>query len=157
MINISNRIWIEKKVETLKAKYTITSMTFVKIRNDEIEDEQISRKLDRIEGLTRSIFDYVDEHPDKIGRIKNFTGYYLPTTMKILNAYAQFEKQEVAGANITGAMQDIEEILDTLVKAFENQLDSLFMDEALDVSTDITVLENMLRREGLTGSGFRVE
>ena len=40
-------------------------------------------------------------------------------------------------------------MMDTIVTAFEKQLDALFGAEALDISTDITVLENMMAREGL--------
>ncbi|MBQ2995232.1 MAG: hypothetical protein IJD56_07010, partial [Peptococcaceae bacterium] len=47
-------------------------------------------------------------------------------------------------------MQKVESIMDNIVTSFEKQLDSLFGAEALDISTDITVLEGMLAREGLT-------
>ncbi len=122
--------------------------------NDLIADKEISAKLDRMEEITRRIFEYVDAKPDQANRIKNFTGYYLPMTMKILDAYVRFERQDVSGQNISSTMKDIEEILDTLVSGFENQLDSLFMDEAMDISSDITVLESMLQKEGLAGSAF---
>ncbi|MBE5762094.1 MAG: hypothetical protein E7334_08870 [Clostridiales bacterium] len=124
--------------------------------NDDIEDEEVSRKLDKLELITRRIFEYVEKKPELMPKLRNFTGYYLPTTLKILEAYARFEEQEVQGKNMSEAMKDIEELLDTLIKSFESQLDQLYDNETLDVSTDITVLENMLEREGLTGSGFNV-
>ncbi|MGI5898344.1 MAG: 5-bromo-4-chloroindolyl phosphate hydrolysis family protein [Christensenellales bacterium] len=150
-----NPFELKRKPKTvIKADGDISPADEIKRINSQISDKDISAKLDRMEEITRRIFEYIDARPDQIGRIKNFTGYYLPMTMKILNAYVRFEKQNVAGANIQNTMRDIEEILDTLVKGFENQLDSLFMDEALDVSSDISVLESMLTKEGLTGSGF---
>ena len=76
--------------------------------------------------------------------------YYLPTTLKLLNTYAELAEQSVRGQNITATMTKIESMMDTIVVAFEKQLDSLFGAEALDISTDITVMENMLHREGLT-------
>ena len=80
--------------------------------------------------------------------------YYLPTTLKLLDAYEEFDSQPVQGENIKTAKQQIEQTLDTINIAFENLLDKLFTDEVLDVSSDISVLETMLKQEGLTGSEF---
>ena len=52
--------------------------------------------------------------------------------------------------NISGTMERVENMMGTIVTAFERQLDGLFGDQALDISTDITVLENMMAREGLS-------
>ena len=57
----------------------------------------------------------------------------------------------VSGENIDGTMGKIESMMGTVVRAFDKQLDALFGDEALDISTDITVLENLLAQEGLAG------
>ena len=75
--------------------------------------------------------------------------YYLPTTLKLLNAYDRMGEAGVSGANINGARGKIETMMDTIVSAFDKQLDALFADEALDISTDITVMENLLKPEGL--------
>ena len=76
--------------------------------------------------------------------------YYLPTTLKLLNAYDRMSSQGVEGQNISGTMERVESMMSTIVTAFERQLESLFGDQALDISTDITVLENMMAREGLS-------
>ena len=81
--------------------------------------------------------------------------YYLPTTLKLVNAYREFDAQPVQGENILSAKREIEETLDTINLAFENLFDGLFEDDAIDISTDISVLETMLRQEGLTGSDFK--
>ena len=78
--------------------------------------------------------------------------YYLPTTLKLLNAYDRMGDAGVAGTNIDGTMGRIETMMDTIVTAFDRQLDALFGDIALDISTDITVMEQMLAREGLGGT-----
>ena len=75
----------------------------------------------------------------------------MPTTLKILNAYDRMDAAGVAGENISATKDKIETMMDTIVKAFDKQLDALFGEEALDVSTDITVMENLLAREGLAG------
>ena len=118
--------------------------------NDEIADPELSRKIDRIEEITTKMFEAVERDPSKRPQIATFLSYYLPTTLKILAAYRDFENGTAHGANITSAMRDIEGITDTLVRSFERQLDQLFENDALDVTTDISVLENMLAKDGLS-------
>lgn len=118
--------------------------------NDSIQDETVSGQIDRLEEVSGRIFAYVKENPEKLPQIRKFMSYYLPTTIKLLRSYDELSRQGVSGENITGTMEKVEGMLGTIVLAFEKQLDSLFGDQALDISTDITVLENMMAREGLT-------
>ena len=117
--------------------------------NVRIKDEKISRQIDQLERLSDDIFRHVRKYPAKLPQIRKFMSYYLPTTLKLLNTYADVSEQSVRGPNITATMKKIEAMMDTIVIAFEKQLDSLFGTEALDISTDITVMENMLQREGV--------
>lgn len=117
--------------------------------NDSIPGEKISAQIDRLEEDTRKIITHVVAHPEKVGQIRKFMNYYLPTTLKLLNAYDRMGEAGVAGANIDGTRGRIETMMDTIVSAFDKQLDALFADEALDISTDITVMENLLKQEGL--------
>lgn len=119
--------------------------------NDKIPGEEISRKISHMEIVTEKIFDCVRRHPDKLPEIRKFMSYYLPTTLKLLNTYHEFDRQPVQGENIVQAKNEISTALDTINTAFENLLDSLFEDTAFDVATDISVLETMLAQEGLTG------
>lgn len=122
--------------------------------NDEIEGEEISQKMFRLEKITGQIFEQIQEHPEKLPDVRRLMNYYLPTTLKLLSSYEDFEKQPIQGENIKNAKQQIERSLDTVNAAFENLLDQLFSDEVLDVSSDISVLETMLKQEGLTGPEF---
>lgn len=117
--------------------------------NVEIPGKEISQKLERLEEVTRKIFDYVETHPEKFPEIKKFTEYFLPTTLKLVEAYRDFEYQPVQGENISKAKREIEETMDTINHAFENLLDDLFQDAVMDISTDISVLETMIAQEGL--------
>lgn len=128
-----------------------------KIRNANIEipGEEISRKLDRLEEVTGKIFDYVESHPEKFPEIKKFTEYFLPTTLKLLDAYREFDYQPIRGENISAAKKEIEDTMDTINLAFENLLDDLFQDAAMDVSSDIYVLETMLAQEGLSKKNIK--
>lgn len=118
--------------------------------NESIKDEKISRQIDRLEEISGKIFDCVKASPEKLPQIRKFMNYYLPTTLKLLNAYDSMGSQGVSGENISGTMERVENMMGTIVTAFERQLDGLFGDQALDISTDITVLENMMAREGLS-------
>ena len=120
--------------------------------NDSIEDPVISAQIDHLEEVTGKIIDHVAHNPQKRSQIRRFLDYYLPTTLKILNAYDRMDSAGVSGTNIDGTKGKIETMMTTLVAAFDKQLDALFGEEALDISTDITVLEQMLAREGLGGT-----
>ena len=119
--------------------------------NDAIADEKISAQIDHLEETTRKIIDHVVAHPKKLSQIRRFMDYYLPTTLKILNAYDRMDSTGVSGSNIDTTKEKVEGMMDTITKAYDRQLDSLFGEEALDISTDITVMENLLAREGLAG------
>lgn len=121
--------------------------------NDAIPDPEISARIDEIEELTAKIFKTVQDKPEKLPQIKSFMSYYLPTTLKLLHSYADFDKAGTDGENIRAAKADIERILDMLVDGFKKQLDKLYEADAMDISSDINVLENMLRRDGLSGDG----
>ena len=119
--------------------------------NDAIPDEKISAQIDHLEEVTWKIIDHVMEKPEKKPQISRFLDYFLPTTIKLLNAYDRMDSTGVSGSNIDATKQKVETMLDTLCAAFDKQLDALFSDEALDISTDITVMENLLAQEGLSG------
>lgn len=122
--------------------------------NDAIEDQEISDRIDHIERITGKIFDHLLEHPEKKTLVRRFLDYYLPTTIKLLNQYDRMDNLGVSGANIDQTKDKIRAMLDTVCSAFDKQLDSLFQDESMDVSAEITVLEQMMAQEGLTGSGM---
>ena len=120
-----------------------------------IREPSVRSRVDEITALTEKIFADIVEDPKDVPQVKRFAGYYLPTTMKLLNAYDRMSG-EGSGENVSGTLKRIEDILDTTVTAYRKQYDALFANEALDIETDITVLESMLKREGLSGKDFDV-
>ena len=118
--------------------------------NDDIPGEEVSAKIYHMELILERIFARAKAHPEVIPDLKKLMDYYLPMTVKLLNAYADMDAQPVQGANIESSKREIEGTLDTLNRAFEKLLDELFQDTALDVSSDITVLQTLLAQEGLT-------
>ncbi len=116
--------------------------------NAAIPDEALSEDIDRMERASADIFRYIADHPEKAPQIRKFMSYYLPTTLKLLNSYQRLSAQSVKGENITSTMFNIAGMMHTVAIAFEKQLDSLFSDEAMDVSADISVFETLLKQEG---------
>ena len=118
--------------------------------NDDIPGEEVSSKMDRMEETVRRIFRRAETNPEVVPDLKKLMDYYLPMTVKLLTAYADMDAQPVQGENIQASKREIEDTLDTLNLAFEKLLDDLFRDTALDVSSDISVLQTLLAQEGLT-------
>lgn len=127
----------------------------IRVCNDAIPGEEISKKIYRIELLIDKIFDRVEQEPKCVSDIQKLMDYYLPTTVKLLEAYAEMDAQPIGGENIQNAKKEIETTLDTLNIAFEKLLDSLFLEKAWDVSSDISVLNTMLAQEGLKEDGLK--
>lgn len=121
---------------------------------DSIKSPSVSKKVDELTDLTDRIFKDIVDDPADIPQVRRFASYYLPTTIKLLNAYDRMYSQGIEGENISGTIKRIEDILDTTIEAYKKQLDALFANQALDIDTDITVLESMLKREGLAGKDF---
>ena len=118
--------------------------------NDRIADPVLSAKIDRLEEVTAKIFQAVEADPKKRSSIDTFLNYYLPTTQKLLDSYAEFEATGVEGANLGQAKDRIEKTMDSIVAGFEHQLDELYKMDAMNVDSDIRVMETMLRRDTAT-------
>ena len=119
----------------------------IRYANDRIADPVISAKIDRLEDLAGKIFRIVEEEPAKKAKASTFLNYYLPTTQKLLDSYADFEESGVSGENVSQAKQRIASTMDNIVAGFERQLDQLYQSDAMDVDSDIRVMEQMLRRD----------
>ena len=109
--------------------------------------DMLSRKIDRLEQVSGLIFKEVEAHPEKRASIHTFFDYYLPTTQKLLDTYADFEETGVEGENLRQAKYRIEQTMDLIVAGFEHQLDQLYSSDAMDVDSDIRVMEAMLKRD----------
>lgn len=125
--------------------------------DDNIADPGISADIVRLEQVSEKIFEEVKRDPKKLPKIRRFMDYYLPTTLKLLNSYDRMSATGVSGENIDTTLAKVEGMMRTIVAAFEKQLDSLYGADALDISTDITVLETMMAQEGLTGQEMKAE
>ena len=118
--------------------------------NDRIPDEVMSARISRMEAASADIFAYIAENPEKAPQIRRFMNYYLPTTLRLLTSYEKLSRQRVKGENIQKTMFEIEGMMETIAGAFEKQLDSLFGEDAMDIAADISVMESILKQEGLS-------
>lgn len=122
--------------------------------NDEIEGEVISGKLYQLENLLKEIFNRVQEHPEQMHRMHKLMEYYLPTMLKLVEQYAEFDRMSSPGEDVLEAKAEIEKTLDMINQAFVTLLNNLFRDAAFDAAADAQVLQTMLAKEGLTESDF---
>ena len=125
------------------------ALSEMKRLDDNIADPGVSADIVRLSQVSEKIFQAVKDDPDKLPQIRQFMNYYLPTTLKLLNTYDRMSGAGVSGENIDGTKTKVEDMLKTIVKAFEKQLDALYGSDALDISADIQVMETLLAREGL--------
>lgn len=122
----------------------------IKAANDALPEEEISEKLEQLERVTAKIFDYVEQHPEKLPEIRKFMSYYMPITLKLVTAYQRFDRHGTNTSEIEDTKLEIKGTLDTINKAYQNLLKKLMQSDILDVSSDISALETILAQEGLT-------
>ncbi len=127
----------------------------IREENDKIPDPELSDKIDRLTDIANRIFRTVAEQPGKAPQIRRFMDYYLPTTLKMLAGYHKMDERQVTGATADATRRQIEDAMDVILKAFGKQLDTLYQDDMIDLSTDIDVLETLLKQDGLIDSGMR--
>lgn len=126
----------------------------LQVTSSQLENRVLAGKTGEIINISNDIIRKLIRQPNLLSSVKRFLNYYLPTTQKLVSNYSYMEEQSVRGKNIAYAMQKIEKTLDTMIDAYKNQLDALFSGTAMDVSTDIDVLESILKSEGLTQADF---
>ena len=97
-----------------------------------IPNPEIRSRINELMSVSDKIIRDAIDDPADVPQIRKFLDFYLPTTIRLLNAYDRMSAQEFGGENITGSMQRIEEMLDTT----------------------IDTMNTMLAREGLGGKGY---
>lgn len=123
--------------------------------NQGIASAEISRRLERMEKAGKAILAAVAEKPERAGQVRKFMKYYLPTAAKLLEQYRTLSSVGVDGEHIKKALGSVENSLEMIASAFEKQLDMLYRDEAMDMTSDVQVLETMMAGDGLTGEGIK--
>ncbi len=123
--------------------------------NAAIPDPFLTDKINELDTVLDSIFRTVADQPGKAPQIRRSMDYYLPTTLKMLTSYRRMDERNVEGQNAEATRKQIREAMDVVVNAFRRQLDAMYQHDMLDISTDIEVLETLLRQDGLVDSGLK--
>lgn len=125
-------------------------------REDEmIPDTALSNQIVELEHITAQIFKTVIDQPGKAPQIRRFMDYYLPTTLKMLTSYRKLNERGVGGEDARATKERIESAMQVVLGAFRKQLETLYQNDMLDITTDIDVLETMLKQDSLLASDFQ--
>ena len=135
-----------------KGRETITQ---IREERKNIADAGLVSKLTQLENLCGEIFRAVYDKPAKASQIRKFMDYYLPTTLKMVKAYRTLGERNINGADALEARKRIDDAMGIVLKGCQKLLDNLYRDDVLDITTDIDVLEQMLKRDGLTESDLQ--
>lgn len=119
--------------------------------NDQLPDPVISEKLDRMVRAGNAILTALEQNPARLSEVRRFINYFLPTAEKLISSYVAFSQAPVKGENVLSAMKSVEDSLAMVADAFEKQYDSLYRNESYNIDADVTVLETLLKGEGLVG------
>lgn len=121
----------------------------IRDENSQIPDPELSKKIDELEAISNQIFLTVTDKPEKAPQIRRFMDYYLPTVLKMLTNYRKLGEREVTGENAEKTKKSVEDAMDIVLEAFTKQHDQLYQRDMLDVTTDISVLETLMKQDGL--------
>lgn len=127
------------------------SMKQIRVLNGQLPDARITAQLQEIEDVTGKILTQLEQKKEQVRQCRQFLNYYLPTTVKLLEQYVQMQKQGIKSGNVAEAMKKIEDMLSKVQAAFRKQLDGLFAADVVDITAEISVMEQMLKSQGLTG------
>ena len=122
--------------------------------DEQIPDEAISEALRDMESSTAKIFQQLEADKTQVRRCRQFLNYYLPATIRLLERYVELQDLPAQeGGNVTEAMAKIRSTVRTVQKAFRRQLDSLFAKDVVDINAEISVMEQLLKSQGLAEDG----
>lgn len=152
--DISERLTPEQRAFVARGRDYVRQMDEL---NAAIDDAAVSERITAIQDVVGRILARAEEEPAVIAGLDRLTAYYLPTTVKLLDAYDRLEEEPIQGENISSSRSEIEHTLEVLHSAFEKLFDDTYQDLSLDVSADISVLRAMLAQEGLTEGPFDVK
>ncbi len=115
-----------------------------------IQRDALTEKIDRIEGISRQILLALAKQPEMQGQLRSFLRYYLPTTYKLLQVRAEILRQGKRPSQAAQkTLERIDSALNMIYTACEKQLNALDQFQYLSIETEMDVLDDMLRKDGL--------
>ena len=119
--------------------------------NDAIAEAALSAQIDDIEATCRTILVRLEEQPGMASSLRTFLRYYLPATLKLLGERAKLEDEVSAGGAAQIAAR-IREAMGEVQTAFHKQLDALSDYRFIHLESEMDVLSDMLKSDGLNGA-----
>lgn len=124
------------------------AMRRIRRANDLIPDPELSAQIDSIENSCGQILSILEQRPQLLSQLRTFLRYYLPTTLRLLEARAKLEnsantpKAREVRSRISIAVGEID-------KAFRKQVEALDEYRFIDLESEMDVLRDMLKSDGL--------
>lgn len=129
----------------------------IKKANDRIPDEQFTAEINEIEKIATQIYSGAMQRPKVMGDMRKFVNYYLPTTLKLLESYAELNERSIVTPAMNDTMDNIRNALKDIKEAFYKMYENIFSYTSMDISTEIGALENVLMSEGLLKDGLTLK
>jgi 5-bromo-4-chloroindolyl phosphate hydrolysis protein len=129
----------------------------IRKENERIPDPKLSRLMDEMESIAGKIYKVVEERPEKAPQVRRFMEYYLPTTLNMLKSYRRLSSSGMDSKKAEETLVKIENAMEVIIGAFKKQLNTLYRDDILDVSADMSVLETLLKQDKLIDDNTALE
>ncbi len=130
-------------------RYGEESVLEIRTLAGQIDDPAVKEKVEKIAVAVEKIFDNFKQDPGDIRRAREFLNYYLDATIKVIRRYAEISRHGIGSGNVKGSLDRAEDLMDSLLKAYEVQLARLLSNDVMDLDTEIEVLKKTMRYSGL--------
>ena len=138
---------VKVRAEEMAKKIDACRQTLLS-QQQQIKSETLSNTVGSMAITMDLIADEVEKDPKDRNKVRKLANHYTAMITGLVDKYIQLEAQGAEGENIRSSMERIEEGLSGADKALKRILDDMFSDDAMEVSADITVLEQLLKTEG---------
>lgn len=128
-----------------------TQLDEIAALNDAIVEGALSSQVADIENTCRKILSLLEEQPNMLSSLRTFLRYYLPVTLRLLGERAKLEHEVNAGENAEIA-QRIRVAMGEVQTALHRQLEALQEYRFISLESEMDVLADMLRSDGLIGT-----
>lgn len=110
---------------------------------------EIRDKIGKIIDVVDRIYADFKKEPNDVKAARQFLNYYLDSTITIVTKYTELSAHANSSNEINSSLASTEELLDKIHAAFEAQLAKLLENDAMNLDTEIQLLEKTFKMEGL--------
>lgn len=129
-------------------KISSKEITSINLSISRIKNRNFLEKVIEIKKTIENITNIIKRYPEKAYVLDKFIEYYLPTTVKLIDAYTEYEIMESNDSKIKNSLAEIESSIEIINEAFEKIQLELMEDRTMDIKTDIDTMKILLNQEG---------